>query len=317
MMYLLVFIFGVFVWPYLNSEVKPVNADKPAASKQTASPAAVQDDRQDRIDYMNFLLTFLATVGTVGGLGFTIFGYYQTIKLPDMVTETVKNEVNERLKEYNRKLDDQIKIRLQALEVLLENAIIAPYDRRVASVSRKQSVEDAAKQYEDLWGLDYYRAIYRYYESDTKEERLDAIESMKKHLEKNPKHIRAHIFLIHWCLTQGGVLEALMALRKLLEIDPDSCYEEDLLRQHEWYEDPDLVKERNRYLYRAEKNVYKDQGKLKQFLDPNHETKLEAMLKELHLNPDLSPERPDVLDKIRSPELYLKKHLIPEELSGS
>jgi len=36
------------------------------------------------------LLTFLSKVGTFGGIGFTIFGYFQSTKIPAIVDREVK-----------------------------------------------------------------------------------------------------------------------------------------------------------------------------------------------------------------------------------
>jgi hypothetical protein len=118
---------------------------------------------------------------------------------------------------------------------------------------------------------------------------------------------RAYNCLILWCLSQKYPGKAVTALEQLLEADPDSCYEENLLRQREWYRSPDLVKERNRYLFRAERRMYEGRGELERIKDSGHKTRLEELLERLH-------QRDDLPEDVKKPELYLRHHVLKGEL---
>lgn len=76
-----VLIFGVYALPLLP---------KPWINTGDADAIANQ------IAGMNYLLTFLATVGAFGGIAFTIFGYYQTVKIPELIEQ----EINRRMENY-------------------------------------------------------------------------------------------------------------------------------------------------------------------------------------------------------------------------
>ncbi|MFC7442061.1 hypothetical protein [Laceyella putida] len=87
----LVLIFGVYVLPMLPKEWVGDSNDPDTVANQIAS--------------MSFLLTFISTIGAVGGIGFTIFGYFQSTRIPEMV----EKEVDKRYKEIDkeRRLNDE------------------------------------------------------------------------------------------------------------------------------------------------------------------------------------------------------------------
>jgi hypothetical protein len=71
----------------------------------------------NQIAGMSFLLTFLSAIGAVGGIGFTIFGYYQTNKLPQLIEE----EVIKRTTELNQQIQTQKKELLSIWQTTYDN----------------------------------------------------------------------------------------------------------------------------------------------------------------------------------------------------
>ncbi|WP_124728331.1 tetratricopeptide repeat protein [Staphylospora marina] len=284
------------------------------AEPQGGDPGgAGKDDMELRYEYMNYLMTTLALIGTIGGIGFTVYGYYQAMKLPELIEKEVEEQLEEQLEEHKEEMDEQIKEYMQSLEILLENALIDPYHERVVKVTRKQDVLDVLERYGELWGVHYYNAIFQYYEAETDEEKWEAFKIMKQHLREHPGHVRAHVFLICWYLTEGALKEAHLTLVDLLDHDPYICYEEQLLSLIEWYGDPDSVRDRNRSLFRAEKRIYEMEKRLHEFRNPDVPTKLEALLERMHTNPDLELDQ-ELLERIQDPAIWMRRHLLPEEM---
>lgn len=81
----LVITFGVYATPFIPA-YKKLSDD--AIANQIAS--------------MNYMLTFIGVVGAITGIGFTIFGYYQSKSFPEIIEEKVENEVNKRLETARR-----------------------------------------------------------------------------------------------------------------------------------------------------------------------------------------------------------------------
>ncbi|SHE66551.1 ATP synthase B chain precursor (ATP-synt_B) [Seinonella peptonophila] len=59
----------------------------------------------NQISIMNFLLTFIGLAGALAGVGFTVFGYYQSMKFRDMV----KEELNKKLDPIKEKINNNTK----------------------------------------------------------------------------------------------------------------------------------------------------------------------------------------------------------------
>ncbi|MFC7441976.1 hypothetical protein [Laceyella putida] len=127
-------LFSLFVLPYIP---------------KIYSGEVSEDTVANTISYMNFFLTLLALISTIGGFAFTIFGYYQTIKVPQMVKEEVDKWANE-LNELKKGANDSIK----AMQIISEISIFQEPD-----INRKIEIIDRAKTtYPDMWILDYYKA---------------------------------------------------------------------------------------------------------------------------------------------------------------
>lgn len=95
---LLILIFGVYALPLLPKNW--VDTDPDMVANQIAS--------------INYLLTFIATIGTIGGIGFTIFGFYQAVKIPEIINKEIQkhieriNQVDENQQKIIKELDEKI-----------------------------------------------------------------------------------------------------------------------------------------------------------------------------------------------------------------
>jgi tetratricopeptide (TPR) repeat protein len=208
----LLFFFGIFVLPYF-----PHIVSKNASDDQIANVIA----------YMNYFLTILATLGTISGLAFTIFGYYQTTKVPQMVKEEIEKRMEkiipeqelarQQIEELSRKTNDAIK----SLQLMIEPGFLGVRD--VDNKEKMNSIDNAVKMYPDLWRANYYKAkiCWNEFESHKKVKyREMALDLMNQHVTKHPEHDEAWIELINWLMKAEQQTRALTNLEKMLEHHP-------------------------------------------------------------------------------------------------
>ncbi|MBH8599067.1 MULTISPECIES: hypothetical protein [unclassified Thermoactinomyces] len=55
----------------------------------------------NQIAGMNYMLTFLAMVGAVAGIGFTVFGYYESKKFPELIKQEIHSQLDEKARKVN------------------------------------------------------------------------------------------------------------------------------------------------------------------------------------------------------------------------
>ncbi|MBA4496346.1 hypothetical protein ACFO25_15975 [Paenactinomyces guangxiensis] len=260
----LILIFGVYVLPITpKSIIKTDNAD----------------DIANQIAYMNFLLTFLATLGTITGLAFALYGYYQTQKVPELV----KKEVGKQIKEIREEMTGMVKSSLQAVVQLSERSVLGRHNY-INPLSPLYDIEEAEATFPELWGLDYFKAIAKWYESYDLRYKDEAIQLMKKHIENNPHHIKAYIYLLFWYKIGRNHVEAIMVLNSLLKVKPELCYEEGLYKDLDWNISQEIVEARNKVLFEAEKRCFEMEKKLDRFFDFDTPTPLEEKLQKYKTN---------------------------------
>ncbi|SEN00546.1 hypothetical protein [Lihuaxuella thermophila] len=268
----LILIFGVYILP-----ISPKLIIKTESSDQIAN----------QIAYMNFLLTFLATLGTVTGLAFALYGYYQTQKIPELVKDQVRKQINVQMNQVTNEMNETVKKSLKALVQLSERSVLGRHNY-VNPLSPLYDIEEAEQTFPELWGLEYFKAIYKWYESyDFKNKKDEAIALMKSHIEKNPEHIKAYIYLIFWHKISGSHIEAIIVLRDLLKVQPSLCYEEGLYQDLDWNSSREIVEFRNKVLFDAEKKLYEAEGKLDEFFDFGKPTVLEEKLQKYRANMEM------------------------------
>lgn len=96
-------VYGVYFIPDNQALIK---ANDPDATAIQLSIMANQ------VSSMNYLLTFIGLAGAIAGVAFTIFGYYQSTKFPDLVKKEVVTQINsfiQQEKSNNKRITDEIK----------------------------------------------------------------------------------------------------------------------------------------------------------------------------------------------------------------
>nr|BDD48389.1 hypothetical protein 2 [Thermoactinomycetaceae bacterium] len=88
----LVLVYGIYFIPDNHALVNVNDPDKTALQISIMA---------NQISSMNYLLTFIGLAGAVAGVAFTIFGYYQSTKFPQLV----QNEVNRQMEIFKEKED--------------------------------------------------------------------------------------------------------------------------------------------------------------------------------------------------------------------
>ncbi|SEM96291.1 tetratricopeptide repeat protein [Lihuaxuella thermophila] len=207
----LLLFFGIFVLPYFP---------------QLINKNASEDHIANVMTYMNYFLTILATLGTISGLAFTIFGYYQTTKVPQMVQEEIEKRMQkiipeqelakQQIEELNLKTSDAIK----SLQLMFEPSFLGDH---VDNTEKMKSIENAVKIYPDLWRAKYYKAKIYWNEYQLRKKvkfREMALDLMNQHVTRHPEHDEAWIELINWLMKEDQQTRALTNLEKMLEHNP-------------------------------------------------------------------------------------------------
>lgn len=287
----IVFLLGLFIPQTFSHWFSQTAVSPPQEDDSVIQTWRKADEMANQFAYMNFLLTLLSLLGTVGGLAFTIYGYYLSKEVPNIVEDLLDN----RVKEYETELEQRLNHATQALELLLEDAILKehvadPLLSPMQSTSSLATLLEAEKLYSQLRGLHFYKAVFTWNEARNRTEaKREAIQWMNLHLKKNSQHARAYLFLISWHLNLASLepshyRKALQTLEFLLEKFPEYCYHDLLIQAEEWYRSEEKIKERNLILFEAEKKVYERQQRLEEFWDWNQETRLENLLEDARHN---------------------------------
>lgn len=115
---ILCLVFGVYFLPSNHSLVKTNDPD--ATALQLSIMA-------NQVSSMNYLLTFIG----LAGIGFTIFGYYQSTKIPEMIDKRIQNWLDIFEKEEdinNNRLDEKISTVASRLDELTDNQLDKIYE---------------------------------------------------------------------------------------------------------------------------------------------------------------------------------------------
>jgi tetratricopeptide (TPR) repeat protein len=211
-----ILIIGIFVLPY-NQDLNPILHNKDAGYLSNV------------IAYMNYFLTLLATLGTISGLAFTIFGYYQSTKVPQMVKEEVKVHFNsiipqqEQTQQQIQKLQETTSQKIKALQLMLEPSILGKNDD-LDYTDRIKIINTAQNIYPNLWRSNYYKAKINWNEFEAHHKirnREAAMDLMNRHIAKYPEHSDAWVELINWLMKSEQQTRALTNFEKMMEYHPE------------------------------------------------------------------------------------------------
>lgn len=261
-------VLGAYVIPFIPQFVVPLYAGDAVANQ---------------ISYINYLLTLIATLATMGGIIFSVYSFYQSSHVPNMV----KEEVNLSIKQHKEELDEKLLKSLKAMMILSEHSILGQDLYPISLDSKLERIETAEREIPELWGMKYYKALIYWYSPHEKqsENRQKALSLLSDHCVKNPDHIDAWIEIIDWYHQRNDHVRALTNLETLLRRFPHAYKSAEGRLNHEL--SPDLRQWRTRVIEQAKLKEMKKEGTNRQILERFSIEDLKDYIKEKEGNKSL------------------------------
>ncbi|MFC7440428.1 hypothetical protein [Laceyella putida] len=254
-------IMGAYVIPFIPQFVVPLYEGDAVANQ---------------ISYINYLLTLIATLATMGGIIFSVYSFYQSSRVPNMV----KEEVNRSIQQHKEELDEKLLKSLKAMMILSEHSILGQELYPISLESKLERIETAEKEIPELWGMKYYKALIYWYSPHAKqsENRQKTLSLLSDHCVKNPDHVDAWIEIIDWYHQREDHVRALTNLETLLRRYPHAYKMAETRLQHEL--NTDLRKWRTSVIEKAKLKEMKKEGANRQILERFTIEELKEYIKE-------------------------------------
>jgi hypothetical protein len=198
-----------------------------------------QQDVQEQIETMNFFLTLLGILTTTIGLGFTVFGYLQTFRVPDLVEKDISKIREDIIKTTNKEIeqiDQKLEKGIREMQLQFQNRMEVEFNKITKWIPifiQHQPAHTAldsipklqrllfVDEIRDLWILDYFRAMETWYNREssipTELRQSIAIEQMERHVNEHPDHIDAWLELIFWYYETRNTNKLVDSFQKFLD----------------------------------------------------------------------------------------------------